>query len=240
MYVQFSQLGPSLSWQDTAPLPIVPGESTNFIVAGMLPDTTYLMRHVLNDGTASAPLAFTTGSLPTSLTFPTITEPQQATPASDSTQNMVFHIGIGDAATTVNTLATDSLGNVEWYYDQVANNFANFATRVVPGGTVLLLGGNVGVAAQADTLREIDLAGDTVRETNVSAANAELAVLGQHSILDFNHEAARLPNGDTAVLADDAEGHQRQRNPHHLRRRYGSRPRPELSGIVGLGRIRLA
>ena len=38
MYVQFAQLGPNPSWQDTAPLPIVPGESTNFLVAGMLPE----------------------------------------------------------------------------------------------------------------------------------------------------------------------------------------------------------
>jgi hypothetical protein len=62
MYVQFAKLGPVLSWQNTSPLPIVPGESTNFIVAGMLPDTTYLMRHVLDDGTVSAPLTFTTGA----------------------------------------------------------------------------------------------------------------------------------------------------------------------------------
>ena len=72
MYVQFSQLGLNLSWQSTSPLPIVPGESTNFIVAGMLPNTTYLMRHVLSDGTTSAPLAFTTGSLPTNLNFPSL------------------------------------------------------------------------------------------------------------------------------------------------------------------------
>ena len=70
MYVQFAQQGPTLSWQNTSPLPIVPGESTNFIVAGMLPNTTYLMRDVLDDGTVSAPLAFTTGSLPADLQFP--------------------------------------------------------------------------------------------------------------------------------------------------------------------------
>ena len=70
MYVQFAKQGPTLSWQNTSPLPIVPGESTNFIVAGMLPNTTYLMRHVLDDGTVSAPLAFTTGSLPANLQFP--------------------------------------------------------------------------------------------------------------------------------------------------------------------------
>ncbi len=56
-------------------------------------------------------------------------------------------------------------------------------------------------AGGADTLREIDLAGDTLRETNVDAVNAELAALGQHSITDFNHDVQLLPNGDTAVLA---------------------------------------
>ena len=81
MYVQFKPLGPNQSWSSTAPLPIVPGESTNFLVAGMLPNTTYLMRHVLDDGTTSAPLTFTTGSLPTNLTFPTFTVQQAPAPA---------------------------------------------------------------------------------------------------------------------------------------------------------------
>ena len=52
-----------------------------------------------------------------------------------------------------------------------------------------------------DTVREIDLAGDTLRETNIDAVNAELAALGQHPITNFDHDAQRLPNGDTAVLA---------------------------------------
>ena len=56
MYVQFSPLGPDPSWTSTAQQPIVPGKSTNIIVAGMLPSTTYLMRDVLNNGTVSAPL----------------------------------------------------------------------------------------------------------------------------------------------------------------------------------------
>ncbi len=55
MYVEFAQQGPSLSWNSTSPEAIVPGQSTNFVVAGMLPSTTYLMRYVLDDGTISAP-----------------------------------------------------------------------------------------------------------------------------------------------------------------------------------------
>ena len=95
MHVEFKPLGSNQSWSSTAELPIVPGESTNFLVAGMLPDTTYLMRHVLNDGTTSAPLAFTTGSLPTNLTFPTFTVQQPPAPGTDLTQDIVFHVGIG-------------------------------------------------------------------------------------------------------------------------------------------------
>jgi arylsulfate sulfotransferase len=72
---------------------------------------------------------------------------------------------------------------------------------LAPGGMVYLIGGTVFDAANADTLREIDLAGDTLRETNIGAVNAELAAMGQHSITDFNHDAQLLPNGDTAVLA---------------------------------------
>jgi arylsulfate sulfotransferase len=201
MYVQFQPMSSGTSWSATASLPIVPGESTNFLVAGMLPRTTYLMRYVLADGTTSAPLTFTTGALPTDANFPTFTVQRKPTAQTDLTQNLVFHMGVNPPKGTVDTLATDLAGHVVWYYDPVANAFPSFATSVVPGGSVLLLGGKVDAYGDADTVREVDLAGDTLRETNVGAVNAELAALGQHSISDFTHDAERLPNGDTAVLA---------------------------------------
>ena len=125
MYVQFAKQSPTLSWQNTSPLPIVPGESTNFIVAGMLPNTTYLMRHVLDDGTVSAPLTFTTGALPANLQFPAFTVVQPPAAGTDPTQSMIFHAGVNKNTTSkaVNTLATDLNGNVIWYYDPVANGF---------------------------------------------------------------------------------------------------------------------
>ncbi len=199
MYVQFKPLGSNDDWQSTAQQPVVAGESTNFLVAGMLPDTTYLMRHVLDDGTTSAPLTFKTGALPTNLTFPTFTVQNPPDASTDLSQGMVFHMGANAPNGTVGTVATDLLGNVVWYYDRVANNFPSMAPSLVPGGTVLLIGGIQGQGVT--TLREVDLAGNTLRETNINAINAELAALGQHAITDFNHEAQRLPNGDTAVLA---------------------------------------
>ena len=180
----------------------MPGESTNFLVAGMLPNTTYLMRHVLDDGTASAPLTFTTGSLPTNLTFPTFTVQQAPDPGTDLTQDIVFHVG---------TRRPDR-------HRQYPGDGPDGQRRLVlrPGGQRVPQlcpeprAGRHGApagrqarpqSAGADTLREVDLAGDTLRETNIDAVNAELAALGQPSIIDFNHDAQRLPNGDTAVLA---------------------------------------
>jgi hypothetical protein len=201
MSVQFEPLGANNAWSSTSNYPVVPGKSTNILVAGMYPNTTYVMRDVLNDGTTSAPVLFTTGSLPTYLTFPTYTVEQAPTPGSDLGANMVFHVGINSPIDTVNTLATDRAGNVLWYYDQVANNYPNYAPSVVPGGTVLLLGRATDGTGGAYTMREVNLAGDTLRETNINAVNAELAALGQPSIINFSHDIQRLPNGDTAVLA---------------------------------------
>ncbi len=200
MYVQFSPLSPTPSWTDTSQLPVVSGKSTNFLVAGMLPNTTYLMRDVLNDGTVSAPLAYTTGSLPSNLSFPTFTVPQSPGPGTDLTQSMILHEGIGPT-TTMQVLTTDLAGNINWYYDTVAANFPAIGTTIVPGGTLLLVGGNLSNFAGGDTLREIDLGGNVVRQTDIYTVNAQLAAMGQSPIIDFDHDAERLPNGDTAVIA---------------------------------------
>ncbi len=204
MYVQFAQQGPTLSWQETTPQPIVPGESTNFIVAGMLPDTTYLMRYVTDEGTVSAPLTFTTGGLPSDLNFPAFTVVQPPAPGTDLGQGVIFHAGFlsGPAQSTVNTVATDLEGNIIWYYDPVVNNFTGYAENIEPGGTVMMLGGKaLRSTAGYDTLRQVDLAGDTLRQTDLQAVNAELAARHQPPIIAFDHEAKLLPNGDTVVLA---------------------------------------
>ncbi len=205
MYVQFAEQGTSLSWQNTSPLPIVPGESTNFIVAGMLPNTTYLMRDVLDNGTVSAPVSFTTGSLPANLHFPKFTVLQPPAAGTDLTQSMIFHAGL-PSGPVINTLATDLDGNVLWYYDAVDNGFPSYAQNLEPDGTVMMLGGNVrGVAGGFNTIRQVDLAGDTLRQTNINIVNAKLAAMHEPQIIDFDHEAKLLPNGDTVVLATAPE-----------------------------------
>jgi hypothetical protein len=194
------------SWSSTNELRSLPSETTNFLVAGMLPSTTYEMRHVFSDGTTSAPLDFTTGAIPATVKFPTITVPQPPGPGSDSNEDLVLQ-QVGRSAPGVpQPYVTDLAGNVVWYYDPAQAGFKTGipaqAVDLVPGGTVLVTGADsrAPFTYSQDVLREIDLAGYTVRETNLDAINAQLTALGYNNIDSFTHDANRLPNGQTAVI----------------------------------------
>jgi hypothetical protein len=203
-FVQFSVAGDSPSWRNTDTLPVVPGKSTNFFVAGMLPNTTYEMRDVRSDGTGSAPVLFTTGAIPSTLTFPAFTVQQPPAPGSDPNQDMIFHQLSKSPSNAPNPLATDLQGRVEWYYDTSSSGltFTSIGQSLVPGGDVLLIGidHDAPLPGSRNVLREIDLAGDVVRETNVAAVNAGLTAMGHDVIYSFTHDVQRLPNGQTAVI----------------------------------------
>jgi arylsulfate sulfotransferase len=205
VHVEFAVAGDNPSWQRTNDLPSEPGRSTNFFVAGMLPNTTYEMRDVFSDGTTSAPLLFTTGSLPSNLSFPTYIVQQPPGPGSDLDQGLIFQQFPSAPSNAPNPVATDLSGHVVWYFDVARAGLTHtyVGQSLVPGGTVLLLGVDqyAPLPATLDVLREIDLAGNTVRETNIDAVNAQLASLGDHPIFTFSHDVERLPNGDTAVIA---------------------------------------
>ncbi len=72
----------------------------------------------------------------------------------------------------------------------------------MPGGTVLLIGidHDSPFPGSRNILREIDLAGNVVRETNIAAVNAELTSMGHDVITSFFHDVERLPNGQTTVI----------------------------------------
>jgi arylsulfate sulfotransferase len=203
-FVQFGVASDHPSWRNTDARAVVSGKSTNFFVAGMLPNTTYAMRDVRSDGTGSAPLLFTAGSLPTTLAFPTFTVQQPPGPGSDLDQDMIFHQSTGGPSNVPNPLATDLQGRVVWYYDVSQSGLTHTyaGQSLAPGGTVLVLGVDryAALPATLDVLREIDLAGNTARETNMDVVNAQLNARGYHSIFTFTHDVERLPNGDTAVI----------------------------------------
>jgi hypothetical protein len=204
--VQFSQAGNNPSWRNTDALAVVPGESANVFVAGMLPSTTYEMRYVRSDGTASTPLPFTTGTIPASVAFPPITVVQPPVPGSDLNRDMLFQIQGRPLPNSPYVYATNLAGQVTWYYDAAQagfrpNNPAQGAT-LLPGGTLLVMGADsqASLPFSRNIVREIDLAGNPLRETNLAAVNAQLAAMGHEVIYSFTHDVQRLPNGDMAVL----------------------------------------
>jgi hypothetical protein len=206
VHVEFAVAGDQPSWRSTNVLPSHPGESTNFLVAGMLPNTTYEMRHVFSDGTISSPLLFTTGSLSSTLTFPTFTVPLPPGSQSGADQDMIYHVYPQSSLNLLgnnipNPLATDLSGRVVWYFDpqQSGLGLTNFgaAATLQPGGTVLGFGNDIySVRRSRDVLREIDMAGDPLRETNIDAINAQLVAMGQDIIYGFSHDAKIFPDGN--------------------------------------------
>ena len=96
------------------------------------------------------------------------------------------------------SMATDTEGNVLWYMRGGRN-----VTRILPGGTFLAF--NSGVTS----LAEVDLVGNTLRETDINRLQEQLEPFGIKSVCKpngqqcasgFHHEAIGLPNGHIIVV----------------------------------------
>src|SRR5262249_30548699 len=190
VFVQFAIAGDHPDWRNTDNRIVEPGKSTNVFIAGMLSNTTYEMRHVFSDGTGSSPQLFTTGNIPASMVIPPFTVLQPPGPGSDTDQDMFFHMRPRTASNAPPLIATNLNGQVMWYYDLTGSGFTltKAGQSLVPGGTLLLNGVDryTPVPTAPNILREIDLAGNPVRETNLAALNAQLAARGYEAIHGFN------------------------------------------------------
>ncbi len=190
------------AWQSTAAQPCSGGTSINVLVAGMRASTPYVLRHVVSGGAPSSQVSFTTGKPPTGLKITTFTVKQAPTDKADLTSQVIFHALIPSPSPAIaNPIGTDLSGHLVWYYDTLRSGLTNiWPVHSLSGGTALILGKDRYAPKGDNVLREIDLAGDTVRETNIAVVNAQLTRRGQEVIYMFHHDAIRLPNGDTAVL----------------------------------------
>jgi hypothetical protein len=201
-----------------------PPATMTFEVAGMYPSTAYTMYAETDTGgkiTKSATVDFASGALPASVPFPTFT----ANPAgADATYPVVLHtfspLGMGSLYPDV---ATDLQGNIIWYYFANDESHSDRLTRPLPGGGTLTLQDDIAwnpkvPGGQLQFLRQIDLAGNIVRETNMGVLQQELRALGavdggpctafstpapvgSACTGAFHHDAIRtLPNGYLATL----------------------------------------
>jgi hypothetical protein len=171
----------------------------------MRADTDYEMRPETIGGTSEsgAWTTFHTGLLDGR--FPPVSIPTpRAGGARSADQLLVSSV----ATEPYHNQATDLEGNVVW-----ALSSPGFLTRILPGGRFLVLA--EAANSQNDikrwqAVREVDLLGDTLRETNASRVAEQLASRGIRSkcmkdgeqcVSGFHHEAIRLPNGHTLVIA---------------------------------------
>jgi hypothetical protein len=165
------------------------GRSMNFFLAGLRADSRYTAKHLLDDGSRlvegpSVTLATTTVS-------PTVSNLRVVEAPAPGTSGILLQSPL-----SLFTVATDLSGNVVWYYPQRIA-----LTRPLPGGLFLGFFQNPTGDPARQFLREVDLAGTTVRETNAARLNEQLAALGMRSITAFHHEVAAMPDGRLLVLA---------------------------------------
>jgi arylsulfate sulfotransferase len=202
--VEFRRAGDSFS-SHTSAEPCRAGRSSNVYVAGMRADTDYEMRPETLGGAieSGAWITFHSG-LPDGFFPPVSITTPRAGGAPNGGQLLVSCLVDGP----FHNQATDLEGHVVW---TMASE--GLLTRILPGGRFLVL---VNAANSQNDIkrfqgvREVDLLGNTLRETNASRVAEQLASHGIRSkcmpdgeqcVSGFHHEAIRLPNGHTLVIA---------------------------------------
>jgi hypothetical protein len=191
----------------------VSNQTLNFVVAGMRAATNYSMKSETWNGSSiikGTALSFTTGT--PSITFPNVTLTIPPTNSDSLTERFVLMSTIQPFP-----MAVDLNGSPVWYYLDPSGK-APTLTRPIAGGTLLLQANGANSAGSAVTsgqiLREIDLAGNTIRETNATRVSEQVQAMsgltsnctlgGTDCVVGaFHHEALQIPNGHTLVLSDE-------------------------------------
>lgn len=173
------------------------GKTMNLYVAGMYASTQYSMTgkfmHAGQIVGSTSTQSFTTGIVK-GVQIPVITISSPA-PAVAAAEPFLVHSYVHAPTAQV---GTDLAGKVIWYYSPY-DGAPGFITRPVPGGFFWYAGsGNTDPYTQP--LREIDLAGNTVVETNVGRINEQLLAAGQMTLTDQDHELRTMPNGDILMI----------------------------------------
>jgi arylsulfate sulfotransferase len=185
------------------------GKSVNFYIAGLYPNTTYQMQQLSgsNSGnlTAGPVVSFTTG-IP-AIPLPAVTPSGPPGPGTSTTDAVILFGSYATSAPQQPAVASDLSGAVLWYLPIDPSQGGPVLQRPVPGGTLMVMASYATPQAgiqPSQFLREVDLAGNMVRETGVWAINLQLAVLGtNHRINWVSHEALRLPNGHTLTFGSE-------------------------------------
>jgi hypothetical protein len=167
----------------------VPGSTMNFYLAGLKAGTSYKAHHTFQSEPASndgPTVTFETDPMDLPIVGYTVKEAPPVPLQGILLQSTLTEL----------TVATDLYGNPVWFYPHELTSL----TR--PGnGSMYGIIQDPAADPSYQIVREFDLAGVTLRETNAARINEQLKALGRAPISGFHHEALPLPRERIAVLA---------------------------------------
>ena len=200
VFIEFQTSRPSST--DKKPCDDV--HTMNFYVGGMHENALYFMLHqtfnAQGNPVSTGPLKFfVAGTVPVTKTFAYPYIPPNA--QTSYAENLVLVTPIlGTDVVPAYPQAKDLLGRTVWYYAHDLNEAQLFYP--VPGGTFLIRHDRGDLEGQI--MREVDLAGNIVRETTVESINDQLAAMGHTDYFSsFHHEARKMANGYYALLGSN-------------------------------------
>jgi arylsulfate sulfotransferase len=188
------------------------GGAVKVLVAGMMGKTLYHMRAriALDNGATYTDVdhTCTTGTPPP-------TSPVQISTTSGATPQPGIEIwNTATPAGVIQAFATDLQGNVIWsYLYQGASVDLIQGIQLQPDGNMLMLISYLssltvnGTLGLVNDVREVDLAGNTVREITMDSLNQKLAAStlrdgdgNKYQFKSFHHSVVALPNGHWVML----------------------------------------
>lgn len=180
--------------------------SLNFLIGGMRASSTYTLQHDIFTGpvdTLGPMMGFTTGAIPSTAlsAIPSYNIGVGATSPNSTAYPVLLTAPVANGTTEFTPFAVDTAGKLIWYLPDLVSSMqqGSYMTHPVPGGTFLVIA-NLHGPNDKQLLREYDLAGNLLRETNATAISAELATMGKNPITSISHEIFRFPNGDTGFI----------------------------------------
>jgi arylsulfate sulfotransferase len=185
------------------------GRSVAILVAGMKASTIYHMRAEVLSGMTSwfdKDRVFATGPLP-STKFPTlvVTRPKSAALVANENPGVELINLTEPGENMMQAVVADRDGNPIWYYDVGAAQ-ANLPIpiKLIPNGHMMV---DIQMGATGATfLREVDLAGDTIRQLDAPTLQQELRDAGHElNSLSFHHDFLPLSNGHLIVLGSSTQ-----------------------------------
>jgi len=224
MRVSFQQQSLATPATTTNWVPCHPPATMNFEIAGMYPSTAYNMfAQTTTAGkiTNGPTVTFTTGAIPSKVPIPTIAVNIASGSHTDTADPvLVMDPSAFGGQQVFANIATDLSGKVIWYYFPAQ---PITLTRPLLNGTMLTIQSGQAwnsSATRDQFLRQVDLAGNLLRETNTGIIQQQLlakgaveggpcsaiaspAPVGSACLGAFHHDAVQtFPNGYTAVIVD--------------------------------------